>query len=349
MLLQVLIVFLVLAVATCEDYKKEAVEYLSKYGYTETSGTEAGGSDDLGGAIKNFQTFNGLSPTGKLDSKTIKLMKVPRCGVSDKPSKSGNFEQPSSFVRMGVPWKKKTITYRIVQYPRHQRLSKRVIDMETKKAFSMWEEVADIRFVKSTTRSADIEIKWGKYKHGAPGYAFDGQWGTLAHAWAPRYSRSQIEGKGHLGDVHMDDSETWSVTPNKGAQLLWTLAHEFGHSIGLDHTSVPGSIMVAGWSQWKINLRLSYDDKRGAQRLYGPPQKGRPRPTDKPDRSTTRKPSGTPNIKDCKYTCDSRYGGCIVRYIGPPRGGLSKGYCTSTGKCSGTPPECQNCNRAITC
>ena len=295
LILHVVSVFLVLTIATCEDYETKAVEYLAKYGYLK--GTEAGGSDYLGSAIKKFQTFNGLSPTGKLDSKTIKLMKAPRCGLPDMASEFS--QQPSSFVRLGRPWGKKKITYRIVEYPRHQRLTKRVIDLEIKKAFSMWEEVADIKFVKSPSASADIEIKWGKYSHGAPFFTghrpFDGQWGTLAHAWAPRYSTSQTPGAGYLGDVHMDDSETWSVTPNKGAQLLWTLAHEFGHSIGLDHTPVPGAIMTAGWHGWKTNLRLSDDDKRGAQTLYGLPQRGRPSPTNKPDRPTTRKPSGRPN------------------------------------------------------
>ena len=71
----------------------------------------------------------------------------------------------------------------------------------------------------------------------------------------------------------------------------------------------------------------------------------------------------------CAYGCKAR-GGCTVRYTGPPRGGPSIGDFISTitkivtkitiydynqgscfpaafgGSCSGTPPECRDCNKA---
>merc|ERR1712110_260689 len=53
----------------------------------------------------------------------------------------------------------------------------------------------------------------------------------------------------------------------------------------------------------------------------------------------------------CNYSCTGG-GGCEVRYIGPSRGGKIKGSCFPNsfgGSCSGTPRECQDCNRAITC
>ena len=53
----------------------------------------------------------------------------------------------------------------------------------------------------------------------------------------------------------------------------------------------------------------------------------------------------------CDYTCTTG-GGCSVLYKGPHRTGPISGSCFSDsfgGSCSGTPPECQDCNKAVTC
>merc|ERR1712112_273602 len=54
---------------------------------------------------------------------------------------------------------------------------------------------------------------------------------------------------------------------------------------------------------------------------------------------------------DCDYKCTDR-GGCQVTYVGPPRAGRTQGSCfpdSFGGECTGTPRECQDCNRAINC
>merc|ERR1719225_295324 len=58
---------------------------------------------------------------------------------------------------------------------------------------------------------------------------------------------------------------------------------------------------------------------------------------------------GSKNDRNCSYKCQSN-GGCEVTYIGPPRAGQTSGSCfpqSFGGSCSGTPPECQDCNRAL--
>lgn len=53
----------------------------------------------------------------------------------------------------------------------------------------------------------------------------------------------------------------------------------------------------------------------------------------------------------CQYACLDK-GVCEVLYIGPPRGGNTKGSCFPArfgGGCSGTPPECQECNIVKNC
>jgi len=60
---------------------------------------------------------------------------------------------------------------------------------------------------------------------------------------------------------------------------------------------------------------------------------------------------GSKSDRNCRYECQSN-GGCEVTYIGPPRNGQTSGSCFPAsfgGSCSGTPRECQDCNRALSC
>ena len=53
----------------------------------------------------------------------------------------------------------------------------------------------------------------------------------------------------------------------------------------------------------------------------------------------------------CDYSCQPS-GSCIVKYVGPPRGGNTAGSCFPNsygGGCSGTPRECEDCNSVLTC
>jgi len=62
--------------------------------------------------------------------------------------------------------------------------------------------------------------------------------------------------------------------------------------------------------------------------------------------------SKTVDSKDCRYRCKSD-GTCRVTYTGPSlRSGPLEGGCFADsygGDCSGTPPECQDCNKVISC
>merc|ERR1711971_1241673 len=60
---------------------------------------------------------------------------------------------------------------------------------------------------------------------------------------------------------------------------------------------------------------------------------------------------GSKNDRNCSYKCQTN-GGCEVTYTGPSRPGQTQGSCfpqSFGGSCSGTPPECQDCNRALRC
>ena len=101
---------------------------------------------------------------------------------------------------------------------------------------------------------------------GVPGertcnYPFDKQWSVLAYAFFPSDGR-----------LHFDEAESWTVGSGRGTDLLWVAVHEIGHSLGLEHSNVRGTIMWPTYS-YQANLRLHSDDIRGIQSLYGKAKK----------------------------------------------------------------------------
>ena len=107
-------VFLLVTLVTSQDTdRSDAVDYLTQFGYIPKSEDGTKNLVDetaLNEAVKDFQTFAGLDPTGELDSETIELMKTPRCGEEDKVS---NFEITRS------KWRKNLLltAYSVTQLP----------------------------------------------------------------------------------------------------------------------------------------------------------------------------------------------------------------------------------------
>jgi len=70
--------------------------------------------------------------------------------------------------------------------------------------------------------------------------------------------------------IHFDDSEnTWGEGALPGKFDVQTIAmHEIGHIMGLDHTTVAGSIMLPSFSTNFVQHDLSQDDLDGYQVIY---------------------------------------------------------------------------------
>jgi Matrixin len=73
------------------------------------------------------------------------------------------------------------------------------------------------------------------------------------------------------GDAQFDEAETWDVAiplPLGSFDLVTLAAHEFGHSLGLLHSSVAGAIMRPTFAPGAAQRFLHQDDIDGIQSIY---------------------------------------------------------------------------------
>ena len=90
-----------------------------------------------------------------------------------------------------------------------------------REAMFIWSRRTNIDFKEIDGDDPDIWVKFLTYYHDDP-YPFDGEGGTLAHAFYPHNN------EGLSGDVHFDDAEDYTYQSPKGRNLLWVATHELG-------------------------------------------------------------------------------------------------------------------------
>nr|XP_004052082.2 neutrophil collagenase [Gorilla gorilla gorilla] len=240
-------------VSSKEKNTKIVQDYLEKFYQLPSNqyqSTRKNGTNVIVEKLKEMQRFFGLNVTGKPNEETLDMMKKPRCGVPD----SGGF-----MLTPGNPkWEHTNLTYRIRNYT--PQLSVAEVERAIKDAFELWSVASPLIFTRISQGEADINIAFYQRDHG-DNSPFDGPNGILAHAFQP--------GQGIGGDAHFDAEETWTNT-SASYNLFLVAAHEFGHSLGLAHSSDPGALMYPNYAfRETSNYSLPQDDIDGIQAIYG--------------------------------------------------------------------------------
>lgn len=264
------------------DFDDNVQNYLMEFGYLPKSNIETGNlrtMEQLQEAVRLFQSFANLDPTGKIDRDTLELMRKPRCGAPDLPN-SLDFMPSNSlspirfhhrrqrrFVIQGQKWEHPIVTWSLVNQSMAD-LDAGQVRRVLHEALDLWAQNANLTFREVYSSEADIQVLFARQFHG-DGYKFDGPGKILAHAFYP--------GTGIGGDAHFDEEETWLLNEplgTDGTRLFDVAVHEFGHSLGLGHSSVKEAIMFP-WHHisYRGKDTIPEDDRLGIQGIYGPKKK----------------------------------------------------------------------------
>uniref|UniRef100_A0A3Q3XL59 Matrix metalloproteinase-17 n=1 Tax=Mola mola TaxID=94237 RepID=A0A3Q3XL59_MOLML len=245
-------------------------DWLSKFGYLPPPDPATGQlqtKEALTRAIRAMQKFGGLKETGVFDQATLGLMKTPRCSLPDVPEAEVTVGRRRRDLPPQSKWKKRHLSWRVRTFPRDSAsLGRDTVRALMHYALKVWSDIAPLNFHEVAGSDADIQIDFTKADHN-DGYPFDGPGGTVAHAFFPgeRFT---------AGDTHFDDDEAWTFrSPDShGMDLFAVAVHEFGHAIGLVHTSATESIMrpyYQGPVGDPLKYDLPYEDKVRLWQLYG--------------------------------------------------------------------------------
>jgi len=137
-----------------------------------------------------------------------------------------------------------------------------VLEHETASAFRTWERVANLSFHQvDDARDADIVI-------GAQAQPVGRAFANVAYAPGPQGNVRLIE----QALVCMNPEREWKVGFDGDTDVYdirYTLIHEIGHAVGLDHPGAEGQVM--GFRYTEAFTDLQPGDVRGIRQLYGPP------------------------------------------------------------------------------
>jgi matrixin len=138
------------------------------------------------------------------------------------------------------------------------------------KAAQSWAAVANINFTVIPDSGADSGT--GPNQQGDPTMGdiriggFDMQdSGLLALAYMP----PAVNNFSIAGDIGINTAQPFNINSND-YDLYTVMAHEFGHALGLDHSTDPNAVMYATYLG--VDSALGADDIAGIQSIYGPRQ-----------------------------------------------------------------------------
>jgi hypothetical protein len=142
-----------------------------------------------------------------------------------------------------------------------ENLSMETLAREAAAAFRVWERAAGLSFHEVIdARDADIIL-------GAQGQPHGQAFANVSYSPDPEAGVRAIE----QALVCLNPNHAWKVGFDGDEEVYdirYTLIHEIGHAIGLDHPGRSGQVMAFRYSEAFDNLQPG--DLRGARLLYGP-------------------------------------------------------------------------------
>ncbi|KAF5277826.1 hypothetical protein FQA39_LY18427 [Lamprigera yunnana] len=238
-------------------------DYLNRYGYFNGQDSSVLTIVDVNSsefifALNKFQAYYKLEITKSINDETLEVMKTSRCGMTDIAA---------SFNLKGTFWRKDPILWHF------RGATNKQIKLVTV-AFQLWEKYANINFQKSF-ENPNIIISF-KYKdhlkeRDSKRCGFTLNINELAHAFFLPTDNS-------VSEIHINQNKNWNeelydISKDK-LSLFITLAHEIGHSIGIDHSPIHQSLMHSVYHELTSpfnaeNFELSDDDQLAVASLYG--------------------------------------------------------------------------------
>lgn len=264
------------AATPAEDDSAQLVDWLSKYGYLQSSDDSTGQLQTwsaVSQAVKAMQRFAGLEETGVADEETLQLMQTPRCSLPDEDKASNQLSSMLTkahgrrLKRAVTSWRRRNINWRLSSYPSSSTLSREMVRSLVFYALRVWAEPTTLEFHEvGGPEVADLQVDFLHGPHG-DGYPFDGTGGAVGHAFYP-------SDPDRAGGVHLDAEEDWVFRQpaTEGTDLFTVLIHELGHALGLSHSSARRSVMrpyYQGPLGDPLQFRLGPPDLEQITALYG--------------------------------------------------------------------------------
>ena len=237
-------------------------EYLVRFGYLKHDSYTANRLDNATSeALSNFQERFRIEKTGLFDESTRNQMGVSRCGLPD---------------RLGVEfkivccWNRRNQTLALTFAFNNGTNDIAGTDefQAVRNAFQTWAAVIPFTFTEvNSNQNPDVLIDWRPAND--PDLSMIG--GIVAHSDYPPGCSVVVPQNSLPLPIHFDDSEnSWAIGSVAGALDVETVAlHEIGHILGLDHSTVPGSVMWPSMGLNTIFRVLTQDDIDGVQACYG--------------------------------------------------------------------------------
>lgn len=230
----------------------DAPSYLRRFGYL--AGTE-GLATDLADAVRRFQRFHRLPVTGTLDPATAGQMQRSRCALPD-PADPLAASTLCAWDRTALTFAFDTDSTDLAEGPQRDAV---------RRALASWTAVCPVAFQEvAVAASPDVRVGWRP----VPDSDYDLSGTTIAHADYPPGCDfvTTVLPK----PVHFDDSENrWAVGRIHGSFDVESVAlHEFGHILGLAHSSATGAVMAPTIDDGVTRRVLADDDVEGVRSLY---------------------------------------------------------------------------------